>query len=203
MLPRTPVLAGCLGVWCRVLRARIVCMLPRAMVPRARPNGLDVSRGTARGGTLRRLSLCSRASPMVPLSLRAAALRSFVAAQFYVLPRPMVAAQFYVLPGPMVPRSSLCCRVPCCRAVLRVAASSVVAQFYVLPRPTLPRNSLYFRVPCCRAVLRVAASPVAAQFSVLPRPMVPRSSLCCRVPHSKNHYVRGNVLRNVVLRRIC
>src|SRR6218665_2520382 len=33
------------------------------------------------------------------------------------------AAQFYVLPRPKVPRSSTCCRVPCCRAVLCVAAS--------------------------------------------------------------------------------
>src|SRR6218665_452549 len=62
------------------------------MVPRVRPNGLIVfvlprTHGAARGRTLRRLSLCCRASPMVPLSLRAAALRSFVAAQFSILPR--------------------------------------------------------------------------------------------------------------------
>src|SRR6218665_501736 len=47
MLPRTLVFAGCFGVWCRAFRARIVYMLPRAMVPRARPNGLVVSRGAA------------------------------------------------------------------------------------------------------------------------------------------------------------
>src|SRR6218665_1106989 len=43
MLPRTFVFAGFLGVWCRAFRARIVYMLPRAMVPQARPNGLVVS----------------------------------------------------------------------------------------------------------------------------------------------------------------
>src|SRR6218665_124559 len=107
-----------------------------------------------------------------------------------------------MLPRPMVPRgrpnglSSLCCRVPCCRAVLHVAASHGAAQFYMLPRPMVPRSSLCFRVPWCRAVLHVAAFHAAAlrstcgrasvlsaaQFYVPPRSMPPRSSLCCRVP---------------------
>src|SRR6218665_3317680 len=42
MLPRPLVFAGFLSVWCRAYRARIVYMFPRAMVPRARPNGLFV-----------------------------------------------------------------------------------------------------------------------------------------------------------------
>src|SRR6218665_269897 len=83
--------------------------------------------------------------------------------------------------GQMV-SSSTCCRVPCCRAVLPVAAFHAAAQFSVLPRPMLPHSSTCCRVPCCRAVLCIAASHDAAQFYVLPRSMLPRSSLCCRLP---------------------
>src|SRR6218665_4212018 len=102
MLPRTLVFAGCLGVWCRAFRARIVCMLLRAMVPRARPDGLVVpwcravlcvaaSHGAAQSYVLPR--------PMVPRSstccrvpwnravLRVAAFQGAV--QFYLLPRSM------------------------------------------------------------------------------------------------------------------
>src|SRR6218665_2971997 len=66
MLPRTLVFAGCLGVWCRAFRARIVYMLPRAMVSRVLPNGLDVSRGAAHSYVTAhpwcRALECSRAS---------------------------------------------------------------------------------------------------------------------------------------------
>src|SRR6218665_1539772 len=83
------------------------------------------------------------------------------AAQFSVFPRPMVPRTLVLprslvprtcmLPRPMVPRvrpnglSSLCCRVPWCRAggqmvsVLCVAASHGAAQFYMLPRSMRPR----------------------------------------------------------------
>src|SRR6218665_2092504 len=45
------------------------------------------------------------------------------------------AAKFSVLSRPMLPRSSTCCRVPWCRAVLHVAASHAAAlRFYVRPR---------------------------------------------------------------------
>src|SRR6218665_2623019 len=138
MLPRTLVFAGFLGVLCRALRARIVCMLPRAMVPRARPNGLDVSRGAAHSYVAAhpwcRALECRRAS---------------------VLPRTRAAA-----PLSMLPRSYTCCRAPMVpRAAKRyvvlvcVAASHVAAQFSVWTRPMLPRSSLCCRVPCCRAVL--------------------------------------------------
>src|SRR6218665_1227360 len=74
------------------------------------------------------------------------------------------AAQFYLLPRPMVPRgwpnglSSLCCRVPWCRAVRHVAAFHAAA-----PRSLVPRS------------LRVAALHGAARgtthrvFALLPR----------------------------------
>src|SRR6218665_114657 len=186
MLLRTLVFAGCLGVCCRAFRARIVGMLPRAMVPRARPNGLDVSRGGAhsyvaahpwcRALECRRASVLPSTRAAAPLSMLP---RSYTCCRAPMVPRAEeryvvlvcvaashVAAQFSVWTRPMLPRSSLCCRVPCCRAVLCVAASHVAAQFYVRPR----------LAPWCRArhnasSLPVAASHVAAQFYVLPRSM--------------------------------
>src|SRR6218665_1838774 len=122
--------------------------------------------------------LCGRAyvgrSHVLPRSRNAAA-HSYVAAHLYAAAHPWCRAC-----GQMV-SSSTCCRVPCRRAVLCVAASHGAAQFSVLPRPMLPCSSTCCRVPWCRAVLCVAASHVVAQFYMLPRSMVPRSPLSCRV----------------------
>src|SRR6218665_1069436 len=108
------------------------------------------------------LACVSAHLPWSRLVLRAAALRSFVAAQCYVLPRPMV------------PRSSTCYRDPCCRAPMVPRA----AERYVV------LACVGAHLPWWRLVLRAAAlrSFVAAQCYVLPRPMVPRSSTCCRDP---------------------
>src|SRR6218665_486923 len=141
------------------------------MVPRARQNGLDVSRCAVHSyvaaHTWCRALECRRAS---------------------VFPRTRAAA-----PLSMLPHSYTCCREPMvpraaeCHVVLACgAASHAAAQLYVVPR-----SSTCCRVPCCLAVLHAAASHGAAQFSVLPRPMVPRSSMCCRVPCCRaKFYVR-------------
>ena len=99
------------------------CMLPRPMVPRVRPNGLS--------SLCCRVPWCLACGQMVSV-LCVAALHS--AAHLYAAAPPwcracgqMVSvlcvaafhgsAQFYMLPRPMLPRSSLCCRVPWCRAL--------------------------------------------------------------------------------------
>src|SRR6218665_481153 len=126
------------------------------MVPRVRPNGLKFS--------VYRVPCCRAV-------LRAAAFH--------------VAAQFSLLPRPMAPRSSLCCRVPWCRAggqmvsVLCVAASHGAAH----SRTAALHSAAHLYVAAFHGAARAAKW---SQFSVLPRPMVPRgrpnglSSLCCR-----------------------
>src|SRR6218665_3781167 len=186
------------AVWPRICGAAHPCCRALVILPRARM--LPLIRGAAfvyaaarlwcRALSYCRAPWCRARGQMVSV-LCDAALHS--AAHLYAAAPPWcracgqmvsvlcvaaspVAAQFYVLP-----RSSLCCRIPCCRAVLCVAASDAAAQFYVLPRSMVPRSSTCCRVPCCRAVLCVAASHCAAQFYMLPRSMLPRSFLWCRV----------------------
>src|SRR6218665_3815635 len=116
---------------------------------------------------------------------RAAGLVVFVcvAAQFYVLPRPMVprasvrfvdfvcaVAQFYVLPRPMVPRVAV-------RLVVYACAS---AQFYVLPRSMVPCAAVCLIVVYACAAAQSYVSYGAARGSTLHRlRLLPRSSLDC------------------------
>src|SRR6218665_937962 len=208
VLPRTP--------WCRACgstphRLRLCC---RAVQRAAALHGAALRRTPVSSPMLPRSSTCCRApwcrARQNACVFACAAALSYCRAPWCRAPvcrrSPMVprvrpnGLKFCVLPRPMVPRSSTCCRVPCCRAVPCVAASHAAAQFPVLPRPMLPRSSTCCRVPCCRAVPCVAASHAAAlrstcgrasvlsaaQFYVLPRSMVPRpaqrfgSSPCCR-----------------------
>src|SRR6218665_1989394 len=161
VLPRSS--TCCRAPWCRARQNACVFahasaqfnVLPRSMVPRE--------------GERLCLRLCSRTlilprslvprTCMPPLAHGAA--RAAKWSQVLCVAASHGAAQFYMLPRSMLPRSSLCCRVPCFRAVLRAAAFHAAAQFPVFPRPMLPRY-----------VLRAAA----------PRSLVPRSSTCCRAP---------------------
>src|SRR6218665_2119099 len=169
MLPRPMVPRGrpnglsslcCRVQWCRAGGQMVsVLCVPRPMLPRS--------------STCCRVPWCRAGGQMVSVLCVAAsygAARAAKWSQFSVLPRPMVPRgrpngfKFSVLPRPMVPRvrpnglSSLCCRVPWCRAVLHVAAFHAAA-----PRSLVPRS------------LRVAALHGAARgtthrvFALLPR----------------------------------
>ena len=107
-----PCFAGFLGVWCRAFRARIVYMLPRAMVPRARPNGLVVS------AWCRSLHGAAHLYAAAHQCYRALFILAFVAAHPWcrapVLPRGHARRYVWLCrrASHMAPRSSTCGRAP-------------------------------------------------------------------------------------------
>src|SRR6218665_4005328 len=174
MLPRTLVFAGCLGVWCRAFRARIVYMLPRTMVPRARPKGLVVS------AWYRALVCCGSSmvprSCMLPRISASARLcdRASVVPRILILPRTRAAAlssccREFVLPRTPWCRAPVCCRAPVLPRTRRSAAHSYISAH---PWCRARHNASSLRL-CFRAVIHAAV-----QFYVRPRigPLLPHST---------------------------
>src|SRR6218665_4026026 len=109
-----------------------VCVFRALLHAAAQFPVLPRTRGAARSRRYVVLACVSAHLKWCRSVLRAAA--SHAAAEFLRAAACHAAAQFYVLPRPMLPRSSTCFRVPCCRAVLCVAASPGAAPCSMLPR---------------------------------------------------------------------